>query len=260
MRDIASGQEQTRLTLDRAWIVGQAGTDRVERVRQHRLPPGRDELPDPVRPSEPGDPDVASASSTTAGTCSRPASGSTSCEPALPRPRVGQHRQRHARRGRGRPHPDRRRPRARAISRSACSRSGVDPASVDAIFLSHEHQDHSKGAASFSRKWGVRICGSRGTYAAMGLGAETIAGYDVLEPGVRARGGRAHGARRFRSRTTRRDRTRSSSRTAARRSATRPTSATSRPRCSTRSATATRCSSSRTTTRTCCAAARTRGR
>ncbi|MET0555533.1 MAG: MBL fold metallo-hydrolase [Vicinamibacteria bacterium] len=67
---------------------------------------------------------------------------------------------------------------------------GVDPASVDAIFLSHEHQDHSKGAASFSRKWGVRICGSRGTYAAMGLGAETIAGYDVLEPGV----GRAVGA------------------------------------------------------------------
>jgi hypothetical protein len=30
VRDIASGQEQTRLALDRAWIVGQAGTDRVE--------------------------------------------------------------------------------------------------------------------------------------------------------------------------------------------------------------------------------------
>jgi phosphoribosyl 1,2-cyclic phosphodiesterase len=58
---------------------------------------------------------------------------------------------------------------------------GVDPASVDAIFLSHEHQDHAKGAVSFSRKWGVRICGSRGTYAAMGLGAEDFAGYDVLE-------------------------------------------------------------------------------
>ena len=72
---------------------------------------------------------------------------------------------------------------------------GVDPASVDAIFLSHEHQDHSKGAVSFSRKWGVRLCGSRGTYAAMGLGAETIAGYDVLKR-RRPRGRRADGARR----------------------------------------------------------------
>ncbi len=59
--------------------------------------------------------------------------------------------------------------------------AGVDPASVDALFLSHEHQDHSRGAVSFSRKWGVRLCASRGTYAAMGLGAEDFAGFDVLE-------------------------------------------------------------------------------
>ena len=62
--------------------------------------------------------------------------------------------------------------------------AGVDPASLSAVCLSHEHQDHSRGAASFSRKWGVRLCGTRGTYAAAGLGAEDIAGYDVLEPGV----------------------------------------------------------------------------
>jgi phosphoribosyl 1,2-cyclic phosphodiesterase len=62
--------------------------------------------------------------------------------------------------------------------------AGVDPASIAAIILSHEHSDHSRGAASFSRKWGVRLCGTRGTYAAAGLGAEEIAGYDVLEPGV----------------------------------------------------------------------------
>jgi phosphoribosyl 1,2-cyclic phosphodiesterase len=60
----------------------------------------------------------------------------------------------------------------------------VDPASLAAIVLSHEHQDHARGAVSFSRKWGMRICGSRGTYAAAGLGAEDIAGYDVLEAGV----------------------------------------------------------------------------
>jgi len=62
--------------------------------------------------------------------------------------------------------------------------AGVDPASIALVFLSHEHQDHVRGAASFSKKWGVRLCGSRGTYAAAGLGAEEIAGYDVLEPGV----------------------------------------------------------------------------
>lgn len=67
--------------------------------------------------------------------------------------------------------------------------AGVDPASIDAAFLSHEHNDHARGAGSFSRKWGVRLCGTRGTYAAAGLGAEEIAGYDVLEPGVSRRVG-----------------------------------------------------------------------
>lgn len=58
--------------------------------------------------------------------------------------------------------------------------AGVDPASLAAIFVSHEHGDHARGAAAFSAKWGVRICGSRGTYAAAAFGAEDIAGYDTL--------------------------------------------------------------------------------
>jgi len=62
--------------------------------------------------------------------------------------------------------------------------AGVDPSSVSCILLSHEHSDHARGAASFSAKWGVRLCGSRGTYAAAGLGATEIAGYDVLEAGI----------------------------------------------------------------------------
>jgi phosphoribosyl 1,2-cyclic phosphodiesterase len=61
--------------------------------------------------------------------------------------------------------------------------AGVDPTSLAAIFLSHEHSDHARGAAAFSGKWGVRLCGSRGTYAAAGFGALDIAGYDVLGAG-----------------------------------------------------------------------------
>lgn len=67
--------------------------------------------------------------------------------------------------------------------------AGVDPASLAAVFLSHEHSDHCRGAAPFSAKWGVRICGSRGTYVAAGLAHVENAGYDVLEAGVPRRVG-----------------------------------------------------------------------
>ena len=67
--------------------------------------------------------------------------------------------------------------------------AGVDPASLAALFVSHEHSDHSRGAAPFSAKWGVRLAGSRGTYAAAGFGAVEIAGYDVLVAGVTRRVG-----------------------------------------------------------------------
>lgn len=67
--------------------------------------------------------------------------------------------------------------------------AGVDPCALDAVVLSHEHTDHARGAAGFSAKWGVRLCGSRGTYGAAGLGAAEIAGYDVLEPGTSRRVG-----------------------------------------------------------------------
>jgi len=65
--------------------------------------------------------------------------------------------------------------------------AGVDPASLDAIFVSHEHGDHCRGAAAYSARWGVRLCGSRGTYAAAGFGAADIAGYDVIAAGATRR-------------------------------------------------------------------------
>jgi phosphoribosyl 1,2-cyclic phosphodiesterase len=61
--------------------------------------------------------------------------------------------------------------------------AGVDPCSLSAVLLSHEHSDHARGAAAFSRRWGVRLMGSRGTRAALEVEEPEIAGYDVLEPG-----------------------------------------------------------------------------
>jgi phosphoribosyl 1,2-cyclic phosphodiesterase len=64
------------------------------------------------------------------------------------------------------------------------SSAGVDPASLAAVVLTHEHNDHIRGAARFCARWGVPLAGTRGTYLASGLGAETIPGYQVLEPGA----------------------------------------------------------------------------
>jgi phosphoribosyl 1,2-cyclic phosphodiesterase len=70
--------------------------------------------------------------------------------------------------------------------------AGVDPASLDAVLLSHEHGDHARGAAAFSAKWGVPLVGSRGTYAALGLGACTLPEYRTLTPDTPALVGALH--------------------------------------------------------------------
>jgi phosphoribosyl 1,2-cyclic phosphodiesterase len=61
--------------------------------------------------------------------------------------------------------------------------AGVDPADLAAVLLTHEHGDHARGAAAFSAKWGVPLVGTRGTYAAAGLGAQELAAYEVIEAG-----------------------------------------------------------------------------
>jgi phosphoribosyl 1,2-cyclic phosphodiesterase len=67
--------------------------------------------------------------------------------------------------------------------------AGVDPAALAAVLLTHEHGDHARGAAAFSAKWGVPLCGTRGTYAAAGFGAQEVTGYQVLEAGTTRRFG-----------------------------------------------------------------------
>lgn len=67
--------------------------------------------------------------------------------------------------------------------------AGVDPAALAAVLLTHEHGDHARGAAAFSAKWGVPLCGTRGTYAAAGFGAQEVAGYQVIEAGATRRFG-----------------------------------------------------------------------
>jgi phosphoribosyl 1,2-cyclic phosphodiesterase len=64
--------------------------------------------------------------------------------------------------------------------------AGIEPESLTAVLISHEHSDHSAGAASFSHRFGVEIAGTRGTYAAAGFGSVDIAGYRVLKPLERA--------------------------------------------------------------------------
>jgi len=61
--------------------------------------------------------------------------------------------------------------------------AGVDPASLDAIFVSHEHGDHARGAAAFSAKWGVPLALSRGTFRAAGFAAAKLPSCDDLAPG-----------------------------------------------------------------------------
>jgi phosphoribosyl 1,2-cyclic phosphodiesterase len=63
--------------------------------------------------------------------------------------------------------------------------AGVEPETLTAILLTHEHIDHVKGAAAFARRWGVPMAGSRGTRRAAGLselGAQ-LPGFDVMRPG-----------------------------------------------------------------------------
>jgi phosphoribosyl 1,2-cyclic phosphodiesterase len=61
--------------------------------------------------------------------------------------------------------------------------AGVAPGRVDAMVVSHEHQDHVRGALLFSRRHGVPVYAGRATSAAAGLRAEDLFGLVEIETG-----------------------------------------------------------------------------
>ena len=48
--------------------------------------------------------------------------------------------------------------------------AGIDGSGFDGILLTHEHGDHVRGAGVFSRRYGVPIYATKGTYAGVNLG------------------------------------------------------------------------------------------
>ena len=56
---------------------------------------------------------------------------------------------------------------------------GVDPRSIEAVVITHEHIDHMRGAAGGARRWGWKVFATAGTQAACAalqkIGTQTIA-------------------------------------------------------------------------------------
>jgi phosphoribosyl 1,2-cyclic phosphodiesterase len=77
---------------------------------------------------------------------------------------------------------------ARGLER-ALRQIGVDPASVDAVLLTHEHQDHARGAERFSVKHGVPLICSHETLTALDRSPVDFAEWRMLPEDGRTRVG-----------------------------------------------------------------------
>jgi phosphoribosyl 1,2-cyclic phosphodiesterase len=64
---------------------------------------------------------------------------------------------------------------------------GVEPATLGGVVLTHEHDDHVRGADRLARRWGLPLWATEGTLAeCRGLSAEALAGARTLASGVPA--------------------------------------------------------------------------
>jgi len=61
--------------------------------------------------------------------------------------------------------------------------AGLDPATVDALVLTHEHEDHVRGADRFARRHGVAVHATAGTLAGCRLSPEVAARVERIESG-----------------------------------------------------------------------------
>jgi len=72
---------------------------------------------------------------------------------------------------------------AREIERRMRARA-IEPETIAALFVTHEHNDHGSGALVFSARWGCPIVATDGTAVALGLEG------DLFSPFVLVAGGR----------------------------------------------------------------------
>lgn len=59
---------------------------------------------------------------------------------------------------------------------------GIEPESITAVFVTHEHSDHSSGALTFSTRWGCPIFTTPGTASAIGLEGDLFSPFVAVDP------------------------------------------------------------------------------
>ena len=63
----------------------------------------------------------------------------------------------------------------------------LEPETIGAIFVTHEHGDHACGALSFSERWGCGVFATAGTASALGLEGNLFSPYIRVTPGKESR-------------------------------------------------------------------------